>query len=787
MKLVILESPNKREKVSHCLGAGFEVLATAGHFRDLPERELGVDLNTFAPTYVVHEKRKDTLARIKAAAAKADEVILATDLDREGEAISWHLAQELRLKTPMRLRSNEITEKGLKAALAALSPLDQNLVDAQQARRVLDRLVGYQVSPQLRVFGQNHSAGRVQSATLHLVVTRELEREAFKPQDFWTLSTHYSNELVAHYAALDEDGKLVATRFATAAEAEAIAAKARAASHRVTDIKTAPKDRKPQAPFTTSSVLQAASSQLKLKPDATMALLQKLFEAGVISYHRTDSVALSDDAIQMARDFIGRDYPAALPDKAPTYKSKADAQAAHEAIRPTSLDPQPHLAGDEAALYDVIRRRFLACQSKPAVLSQTTVTIDADGTTWRAVGSVVQFDGFLHYLADSAPDDDDDSEPRLPKVAAGDVLTLSELEVAAKQTKPPPRYTQASLTKAMEQTGIGRPSTYANTLKTLFDRDYIAEEKAQLYPTPRGRLIDSMLGKAYPELLETDLTAQLESRLDEIADGKRRWLGEIRDWYGPFASQLAAAPGIFAKEVSSRPELAKLAPEAPKPSGQPCPQCGKELFLRKRPSGDGEYLTCSGYPACKYAANPDAKASGKKCPRCQRDLLVVKRQKDGGEYLSCSGYNLKDDKGHRACEYTTNLDSKASEHKCPKCSGPMEDLTGKFGPYARCLAANCSATLDLAPAVAEKCPVCDGPMKDKGSFLSCAGYPACKGSYDKEALAQALKNGAKCPDCGKPLLSKKGPKGPFTGCAAFPKCRYIQPSKPAAHVKGSTS
>jgi DNA topoisomerase-1 len=783
MKLVILESPNKVEHVAHYLGAGYEVLATKGHFRDLPERELGVDLTTFAPTYVVHEKRKDLLAHIKAKAKQAEEVLLATDADREGEAISWHLAQELKLKKPIRMRCKEITAKGVKDALASLTPLDQHLVDAQQARRVLDRLVGYQVSPQLRVFGPNHSAGRVQTATLHLVVARELEREAFKTQNFWTLSAHYDNELVAHYAVVDDDGKLSPTRFNTAAEAEAIAVTARAATHTVKSLTTAPKERRPQAPFTGSTAQQAASSKLGFKPAHTMELLQKLFEMGAITYHRTDSVALSEDGLQIARAFIAGNYPAALPEKPVTYKDKAASQGAHEAIRPTTLDPskEPKLSGDEAALYDLVRRRYIACQCKPAILSQTTITIDAASTTWRAIGSVVQFDGFLHYLSDQEddPSSSDDAEPRLPKVAEGDTLTLTELEVAAKQTKPPPRYTQAGLVKAMEQTGIGRISTYANTLATLFARDYIAEEKKFVFPTERGRLIDSMLGKAYPELLETTLTAELESHLDDVADGKRRWLAEIQDWYRPFAAQLAAAPSIFAQEVSARPELAALAPEAPKPTGQPCPQCGKELLLRKRKSGDGEYLTCSAYPACAYAANPDAKPSGKKCPRCQRDLLILKRQKDAGEYLACAGYSVKDPKGHRACDYTTNLDTKASSQKCPKCSGPMEELAGKFGPYARCLAASCGGTVDLAPPVAETCPVCDGPMKDKGTFLACAAYPACRGSYDKEALAQSRKSGAKCPDCGKPLVSKKGSKGPFIGCSAFPKCKYLHSTKPA--------
>jgi DNA topoisomerase-1 len=773
VKLVILESPNKTSKVAHYLGAGYEVMATAGHFRDLPERELGVDTATFQPTYVVHETKKDLVARLKAKAKQATAVLLATDADREGEAISWHLAQELRLRGPMRLRYTEITEKGIQAALAALSPLDQHLVDAQQARRVLDRLVGYQVSPQLRIFGENHSAGRVQTATLHLVVAREMEREAFKPSDYWTLAAHYKNSLVGRYATFDGEGKLTDTRLPTAAEAEAIAAVARSARHVVKTVETAPKERRPAAPFTTSTIQQAASSRLGLKPDATMALLQKLFELGAITYHRTDSVALSEDAITMARSFIGKDYPVALPDAPIRYKAKADAQGAHEAIRPTSLEPtqEAQVPTEASALYDLIRRRFIACQCKPALFSQTTVTIEAGTTTWRAVGRVLQFDSFLRYLTDD-PADSDEQEPQLPKVAPGDVLDLEKIDVDARQTKPPSRYTQATLIRAMEQTGIGRPSTYANTVATLFGRAYIAEEKKFVFPTERGRLIDSVLGQAYPELLATSTTAELEQRLDDVADGKKRWTDVIRDWYGPFAKKLAAAGGIFASIAAKNPQLAAAAPSTPKPSGKKCPSCGQELLLRKRKHGNGDFLACSAYPTCQYTADPAAKLAGRACPRCQRELLLISRSDGEGEYLSCSGRS-QNQRGQPACSYTADPSAKPSEHRCPTCSGPMEELTGKLGAYARCLKEGCKGTLDLAPATEEKCPLCGNTMRDKGKFYGCSQYPTCKGTLDKESLAMARKSGKTCPNDGQPLLMRKGPKGPFLGCAAYPKCKYV--------------
>ncbi len=777
MKLVILESPNKIEKVQHYLGGGYQVMATAGHFRDLPQRELGIDLASFAPTYVVSEKKKDLLARIKAKAKDAGEVLLATDADREGEAISWHLAEELRLTKPMRLRYTEITEKGIKTALAGVSPLDQDLVDAQQARRILDRLVGYQVSPQLRAFGENHSAGRVQSATLHLVVARELERLGFRPEDYWTLVAHYGNGLTARNVTPGEKGELVDARLETAAHAEAIATRTRVAQHVVRSVETAPKERRPRPPFTTSTLQQAASAVLDMKPDCTMALAQKLFESGTITYHRTDSVALSDDAVAMARAFIEGDYPAALPSEPVRYRAKAGAQGAHEAIRPTSLEPtrQPKLQGEEAGLYDLIRRRFIACQCKPAVLMQTTVLIAAADTTWRAVGSIVHCDGFLHYLADEEEPqgEDRDGDGKLPRVQEGELLQLEKIEVLAKQTKPPPRYTQATLIKAMEATGIGRPSTYASTVRLLFDRVYTAEEKKNVYPTERGFLVDEMLGKAYPELLATETTAALESRLDEIAEGKRSWLAELRDWYGPFAKKLAAAPQIFARELGSRPEIAARAPSGVKPTGKPCPLCGKELLLRPRKKGDGSFLSCSGYPICAYAANPDARRSGRKCPRCERELLLVARKNGDGDYLTCPGYGEKNAKGERACSYIADPSAKASEHSCPKCQGSMEELSGRFGAYARCLKAGCGGVVELAPLTSEPCPFCEAPMRDKGKALSCSRYPQCRGYYDKAALARSRREKTICPECGKPLLRRKGPRGPFLGCAAYPKCRYI--------------
>jgi DNA topoisomerase-1 len=720
VKLVVVESPAKAKKIREYLGGGYAVVATVGHFRELPDHEMGVDTATFDMTYEV--KKPDVAKRLKEAAASASEIILATDPDREGEAIAWHVAQVLRLRSPRRAEFREITAVEVKKAIAAAGALDQNRVDAQQARRGLDRLVGYEVSPLLRPFGPGHSAGRVQSATLHLVVLREQERERFVREPYWTLSAQYAEGFSSRYATVNDKGELEPARLRNEAEAREIASRARG-PHVVRSVHRQDRERRPKPPFTTSTLQQAGSVVLGLKPDETMKLAQSLFEAGHISYHRTDSVALSAEAVEMARSFIGRDCPAALPAVPPVYKSKANAQAAHEAIRPTHLEPGPEgLEGREAALYDLIRRRFLASQSKPAVVAQTTVAIVSADTTWRARGEVVTVPGFLRYLTKdedsekrkASNDDEEGDGAPLPPLAVGQRLTLRDIEVMRKETKPPPRFTQATLVKEMERTGIGRPATYANTVAVLFAREYVAEEKAYLYPTSRGRLIDEMLGRAFPALLETAYTAAMEERLDDVEGGRRHWKAELREWYAGFEPAVKAAPALFAAEIARRPDLA---PAAPQRTDKVCPRCEKPLLLRtgKR----GPFLACSGYPGCEYTADPSAKAS---------------------------------------------------EHPCPKCGGAMEELAGTYGPWARCLK-DCGGKMNLSSPPAEKCPRCQGPMRDRGTFLGCAAYPTCNGTIDKKALEK----GKKCPKCGAWMREGKNARGKFWGCSRYPECRHLQP------------
>lgn len=742
--LVVVESPNKITKVTKCLGPGFKVVATLGHFRDLPEDELGVDVASWTPSYQTLRTKASVVPKLRAAAAEASQVLLATDADREGEAIAWHVAQVLGLEGAKRIRFQEITPAALKRAVAEATALDGHLVDAQQARRVVDRLVGYQVSPLLRAFGPNHSAGRVQSATLHLVVLREVEREAFTPVPFWILMAHYAEGFSAKYAA-ETNGRWAPARFTSEAEARAAEALAEAAPHRVEALDTAPVEQKPKAPFTTSTLQQAASATLSFTPAKTMAAAQALFEKGAITYHRTDSVALSDEAIAMARDFLSTTHPDALPTEPVRYRNAATAQEAHEAIRPTAmqLEPDVTLRSDEEALYSLISRRFLACQCRPAVLQRTTVRTEGGGVRFLATGSVVTTPSFLAFLAEdeekaAAKYESGDAaageEKRLPRLATGAALELKHLGVRPDTTKPPPRFTQATLIREMERQGIGRPSTYAATVGTLFERSYLGEEKKGVLPTPRGRLVDGALAAAFPTLVAAQYTAQLEARLDDIAAGVRHWKAELTDWYRPFSRLVGAAQSAIAAYYNANRAFVDAVSGAPKPTGKPCPRCAKELLLKE--GKKGPFLGCSGYPACTYAADPSA----------------------------------------HACA-----------HRCPKCDGAMEEVDGKFGPYARCLAAACGGRLDTAATTTHLCPRCGSPMKDRGAFLGCSRYPECSHTLDKKALEKAEKRGTRCPKCKRPVVEKRGPRGKFLGCSGYPACTYTQElparrAKRGAHV-----
>ncbi|HRZ89717.1 MAG TPA: type I DNA topoisomerase, partial [Spirochaetia bacterium] len=548
MKLVIVESPNKCKKIGQYLGSDFRVVATVGHFRDLPARELAVDLATMLPTYEVDRKKVDVVKRLKAEAAKAADVLIATDPDREGEAIGWHAAQVLGLEAPKRIEFHEITKAALEKAVARPRAIDQALVDAQQARRVLDRLVGYKVSPLLQPLKKGLSAGRVQTATLHLVCQREQERLAFKAEPFWVLKVTYENGLVSELA--EESGKPRRPR--DPSQLDALLEASKKSPHLVTKLERKEVEKRPPAPFTTSTLQQVASARLEMVPAKAMKVAQELFERGHISYHRTDSVALTPDAVTLARLWITKHLPGSLPSTPPVYKSKAGAQEAHEAIRPTSLTHPEGLTEDQKKLFDLIRARFLASQMKPAKLARTLVLTQAPAKdsapgggaataplVFAARGTEVLEPHWLTLDQDDRDDspadhgkggkgkkdasEDDLEEQKLPEVHEGQPLEVKEAGSQKRETKPQARFTEAGLVKEMEKLGIGRPSTYAATIDTLHRRGYVKRERKALAPTELGLQVDELMLHGLPDLTSHEYTAGMELELDGIADGKRAW------------------------------------------------------------------------------------------------------------------------------------------------------------------------------------------------------------------------------------------------------------------------
>lgn len=802
-KLLVVESPAKIAKLKKCL-PGFEVVATVGHFQDLPERELGVDVATWTPTYVA--SKDDIVPRLRAA-AKGAEVFLGTDADREGEAIAWHVARVLGLRQPHRVCFREITSAEVQRAVAAPTTIDAKLVDAQQARRIVDRLVGWLVSPLLESLGR-HSTGRVQAPTLHLVVEREKARESFTAVPYWTLTAAYAEGFRARAATKGADGKWAVANFKAEAQAQAAQQEAQASPHRVEAIEKRESEVPPPPPFTTSTLTQAANSALRLRPERTMELAQALFEKGVITYHRTDSVALSTEAVEMARAIIAAEYPAALPDAPRVYKAKSGAQEAHEAIRPTAsrLPEDVVLSEEEAALHSLISRRFLASQCRPALVATTTIRSAAGSVRFLATGRVTLLHGYLRYASEEAEAEasseqqaEDSPEASLPKLEEAQALQPSAFDIRAMKTQAPPRFTEASLVKEMDRTGIGRPSTYARTLAVLFEHGYLETEKRFVVPTQRARLLDSALSAALPALLSVDYTAELEAALDRIAEGKLDWRRALTDWHNGFQAALQKAPGALKSFAATNRAAIEQLDEAPKPTGKKCPLCGEELLLRKRRDGKGAFLACSA-PGCRYLADPSAAPSALPCPICAGPMhelegqhgkyarcakreckgvvdlspltseacpLCGKPLKDRGAFLACSG--------HPACTFTRDKKSRLADQKCPLCAGPMLEREGQYGKYARCAKRECKGIVDLAPTTQDTCPRCGHPLKLKGAHLACSAYPACSFMVDAKALERAKKSDTRCPKCGQLMVLRSGQRGPFLACLGFPTCKHTQP------------
>lgn len=661
-KLMIVESPHKAKTISKFLGKDYKVLASGGHIIDLPKSKLGIDVeNNFEPKYTLISSKRELAKELKDEAAKADEVFLATDPDREGEAISWHLASLLKMPEDSccRVVFNEITKNCVTKALTEPRKIDIDLVDAQQARRVLDRLVGYEISPILwHKIKSGLSAGRVQSAVTKMVVDREREIEKFVPEEFWDLDVTLSTQkpkkkFTAHFFGT-KDGKI---ELKNEDEVNKIASELESAKYTVTDYKEGSKHQNPYPPFTTSVLQQDASRKLSFTTKKTMMLAQQLYEGveingagavGLITYIRTDSVRIANEALDEVREYIKNNYDSKyLPSKPNVYKTKRNIQDAHEAIRPSSMEFTPErvresLTGDQYKLYKLIFDRFVACQMAPAKYATISVAISAnDKYVFKTSASKRTFDGFMVLYSDK---DEEIKASTLPEMKAGDELNFVSFDKEQHFTQPPARFNEASLVKEMELKGIGRPSTYAPTVSTILDRDYIEREKKTLKPTNLGICVTDMMAANFPDIVDLKFTASMEEKLDEVEEGERDWVKVITDFYGPFKKNLDKANQI---------ERVKIPVEE---TDVPCPKCGAMMVVRS--SRFGKFLACPNYPECKSTKPLPQDEVKVPCPKCG-GKLVQRISKRGKKFYGCSNYPN--------CDFaSTGL---PTGERCPECGG----------------------------------------------------------------------------------------------------------------------
>ena len=740
--LVVVESPAKAKTIKKYLGTGYAVKASVGHVKDLPKSKMGIDVeHDFRPEYHVIPSKEKALGELKKAAAGAERVYLATDPDREGEAIAWHLSAELRHPDAVRVLFNEITKKAIQEAIAHPLALDQKMYDSQQTRRILDRLVGYQISPLLwKKVRRGLSAGRVQSVAVRLIVEREREIKAFVPVEYWTLEAELEGKspppFRARLAKLDGKKAEVADK----ATADALLEELRKADYRVETVERRERRRNAAAPFITSKLQQEAANRLHFTAKKTMTLAQRLYEGvelgdegqtALITYMRTDSVRLSDDAVKAARAFIADTYGKdALPDEPMVYKSRKSAQDAHEAIRPVSMEwtpdrVRPFLEPDMARLYELIWNRFVACQMKPAVYDQTTVEVSAGRATFRAAGSILKFAGYLAVYGMAPTTDEEDKqkegeEPRadegnvqLPELAEGDRLRLVGQGLLSEQhfTQPPPRFTEASLVKELEEDGIGRPSTYASILSVIQDKKYVEKIEGRFHPTELGKITTEELVKHFPSEMDVTFTAGMEEQLDQISEGEADWRRVLRDFYGPFQATLAKAEQEM-RDVK-REEI---------PTDVNCEKCGKMMAIKWGKMG--RFLACTGYPDCKNT----------------KDFKEV------------------DGKVVPVAEETT-------DETCEKCGRPMVIKRGRFGRFMACSGyPECKSSKPLSIGVA--CPTCKvGYLTERRSrrgkvFFGCNRYPDCTFAAWDRPLPES------CPKCASPYLLQKYSKrdGPRIAC-----------------------
>lgn len=780
--LVIVESPAKAKTINKYLGSEYKVMASIGHIKDLPPKDLGVDVeNNFATTYEVipdTKKRgnKKIVSELKKAAKSSEAIYLAADPDREGEAICQHLAEEIVPKNGkqqvFRVMFNEITKNAIKDAFKEPKQVDENLVNAQQARRVLDRLVGYKVSPILwKTIGGRLSAGRVQTVAVRLVVEREREIEAFVKTEYWSLVANLSAALPPNFDAklskiddksvklgkFDEDLKPSEIHVKTKEDSDAILAEAEKEKFIVGSVATKERKRNATPPFITSKLQQDAARKLGFSVKKTMATAQRLYEGielgsegavGLITYMRTDSTRVSDAALDNVRGFIGKEYgDSYLPAKPNAFRSKKDAQDAHEAIRPTDVNRTPEslsslLGADELKLYRLIWQRFVASQMTPAVFDQTTIEINAGRFMFRASGSVQKFDGFLKVYQESRgvqeTEDEDDEGRDLPMVKPGEELRLNSLTPNQHFTEPPPRYSEASLVKALEEKGIGRPSTYAAIMTTIQEREYVEKIEGRFHPTPLGTTVNDLLIESFDDIFNAEYTARMELALDDIEDGKLDWRNALKGFYDKFSKDLeVAAESIKNKKKTSIP------------TDEVCEKCGSGMVIKF--GRFGQFLACENYPECKNTRE-----------------VGSKRTEAGGE---------------------TSTDAETEETPpCELCGKEMALKKGRFGSfygctgYPECRNIRKIAKGDQKPAAPpvpldEICPKDGANLVRRqgrfGEFISCSNYPKC--DYVKRDVVE----GVKCPKDGGDIAVKKSRRGKvFYGCANYPKCDEVYWDRP---------
>ena len=676
--IVIVESPAKAKTIEKYMGKDFKVLASMGHVRDLPKSAFGIDVNggvqlSYEPLNQANSKK--AVAAIKKAIKDAEVVWLAPDPDREGEAIAWHIAELVKLDSgsAKRVAFNEITKRAVEEAFSHPRTIDMDLVDAQQARRAVDRIVGYKLSPLLwRNVGPNLSAGRVQSAALLLVVEREREIRAFDPREFWDLTARLATRDADEFDAVFPVGEKEKFSLPDESSAREVEDRVRPGPWTVVAVRKSERKKKPPAPFKTSTLQQSGSSKLGFPTWKTMKIAQGLYERGHITYMRTDSSNLSQDALGEAARVIeaqfGKDYhsPRRFTDKV------KGAQEAHEAVRPTSLARTPSdMAGelnkDELRLYEIVWQRTMASQMAEAIYDATSVDIDSNGVVFRATGQVLKFDGFMRVYLERGDDEPEEAEGLLPELTEGDVLSLRDLASEQHFTQPPPRYTEATLVREMERLGIGRPSTYAPTVQVLVNREYVRAESRRLFPTPRGEVVTELLEAHFPEIVGADFTARMEEELDEIAEGRKQLDPVVRNFFQSFTSHIDEQ-----RDKISRPE---------RPTDKTCPTCGKPVVEKFGKHGLW-FLSCSDWPECKWSQQldesgeplPDPEGTGEPCPNCGSEL--VQRSGRFGPFVGCSNYP--------ECKYIKREPPKETGELCPNCGSSLVEKRGRFGPFVGC-------------------------------------------------------------------------------------------------------